>query len=109
MNCPIIRDFIAKHPHHKDLLEAVPSLMLLDLIQFMCPFGVKVGGIYKHFKGDWYKVLGFMRPSDHWDGELYVRYVQIDDIEHMSTRAISEFLENVERDDYQGPRFTLVG
>lgn len=108
MNRPLLRDFLAKYPDHKKLLDAAPGLLILDLVEFLCPYGVKVGGIYKHFKGDRYKVLGFVRDSADWEGELHVRYAQVDNVEHEATRPLSEFLGEVERDDYKGPRFILV-
>ena len=53
-------------------------------------------------------MLGFVRDSADWEGELHVRYAQVDNVEHEATRPLSEFLGEVERDDYKGPRFILV-
>lgn len=84
-----------------------PEQALEELVRFLCPHGVVVGGTYQHFKGTKYKVLGFVRPSSDWEN-LHVRYVQVDDVEHEATRPLSEFLDQVERPDYSGPRFRLV-
>lgn len=67
--------------------------------------GLKLG-IYEHFKGNQYKVLGAARDSEtleemvmykalYGDGEFWVRPL------HM-------FLETVERDDEEIPRFKFL-
>lgn len=104
---PLMRDFLARNPELAgDCLDESPAVA--RLLEFICPRGVVVGGVYKHFKGDRYKVLGFVRSSNDWR-EFRVRYVQVDDADHEATRLVSEFLEDVTRGDYSGPRFTLVG
>lgn len=96
----LIRDLMAMNP------ELTPNRIILETV---CPHGVVIGGIYQHFKGSKYKVMGFVRPASGWNGELHVRYVQINDVEHEPTRPLSEFLGDVEKPDYRGPRFRLVG
>jgi len=96
---PIIRDFLTKHPN-ADLGSFAEVL-----VKFICPRDVVVGGVYRHFKGGLYKVLGFVRPSSDWP-KIHVHYIALDDDQHEATRLLSEFLEDIPN---IGPRFKYVG
>lgn len=69
-----------------------------------------VPGVYMHFKGNTYHVLGVSENTE--TGELTVVYVpQLG--EHagkLSNRNLKMFLEDVDRPElnYKGPRFELV-
>jgi hypothetical protein len=69
-------------------------------------------GIYRHFKGNIYHVIGVAENTE--SGEFSVVYIP----QHgphagkLSNRPLSMFLETIEnhkdRPDYTGPRFELV-
>ncbi len=63
-----------------------------------------VPGIYRHFKGGVYRVVGLARHSE--TEEPHVVYLAGDG--RLWIRPVAMFLENVEREDYSGPRFILV-
>ncbi len=63
-------------------------------------------GIYQHFKGGMYQVLGIGRHSEN--EEEMVFYQQLYDDYTWWCRPVKMFLENVERDGYSGPRFKFV-
>jgi hypothetical protein len=60
-------------------------------------------GLYRHFKGKTYKVLGVAHHSD--DLEDMVVYQHLDDGQ-MWVRPVSSFLETVDRDGKIQKRFT---
>ncbi len=65
-------------------------------------------GIWKHFKGGKYLVLGIASHSE--TSEEFVVYKALDG-EHngkIFARPIAMFEERVERDGYSGPRFVPV-
>ncbi|OGI93576.1 hypothetical protein A3A03_00400 [Candidatus Nomurabacteria bacterium RIFCSPLOWO2_01_FULL_40_18] len=64
-------------------------------------------GKYKHFKGKDYEVLGVAKHSE--TREELVVYKKLYDDHAMCVRPLAMFLENVERDDYKGPRFEYIG
>lgn len=61
-------------------------------------------GIYRHFKGKLYRVVGTARHSE--TEEPHVVYLADDG--SLWIRPACMFREEVERDGYRGPRFTLV-
>lgn len=63
-------------------------------------------GIYKHFKGNQYLVLGTARHSETQE-EMVVYRALYGDYE-LWVRPQSMFLEEVEKEGYKGPRFILV-
>lgn len=63
-----------------------------------------VPGIYRHFKGKLYRVMGTARHSE--TEELHVVYFADDG--SLWVRPAAMFCEEVERDGYRGPRFALV-
>lgn len=62
-------------------------------------------GLYQHFKGGVYEALGVARHSDG-DQELVIYRSQKD--AGLWARPLAEFMETVERDGYQGPRFRYL-
>ena len=68
-------------------------------------------GIYQHFKGHKYRVIGVARHSETL--EEFVTYKHIDgkrkDESHYWVRPIRMFLEDVEVDGVKVPRFKYLG
>lgn len=66
-------------------------------------------GIYRHFKGNYYLVLGTAQHSE--TKEVLVVYVPL--YKHsgagMRVRPLSMFIEEVDRNEYKGPRFHYIG
>ena len=71
---------------------------------------VKPGQIYKHYKGDTYKILCLGKHSE--TREWMVVYERQTDIVHqgwkINIRPLEMFLEVVHVDNYDGPRFQLI-
>jgi hypothetical protein len=63
-------------------------------------------GIYEHFKGQRYEVLGTARHSE--TEEVFVSYRKLYDDYSYWVRPVEMFVGNVERDGYAGPRFRRV-
>jgi len=65
-------------------------------------------GIYRHFKGNEYRVIGIAKHSE--TREDYVVYQPMYDNpdETMAVRPLAMFQETVDRHGYHGPRFTFV-
>lgn len=72
---------------------------------------VKPGQMYKHYKGDLYKVLILAKDSE--TREWMVVYERQTDIVHqgyrITVRPLIMFLENINKDGYKGPRFEYIG
>lgn len=70
---------------------------------------VKIGGIYKHFKGSYHKVICIAKDSE--DLSLKVVYTH-EDSDEIWVRDKNEFLSEVDRNKYpnvnQKYRFELV-
>jgi hypothetical protein len=68
-------------------------------------------GKYRHFKGFICDVVGVGRSSENPEEEFVVYYHDSEDYGPRSlwVRPAAMFLENVEREDYSGPRFTYLG
>jgi hypothetical protein len=62
-------------------------------------------GLYRHFKGRIYRVLGTARHSE--TEEVHVVYLARDG--SLWIRPAAMFTETVEREGYRGPRFSFVG
>lgn len=88
-----------------ELSSLNPNILIEKLVEFLTTRGIKVGGIYKHFKGKSYKVLGLIRDADNWL-DWKVHYVEVDDVSHEAVRSIADFLGNHESGVV---RFQLVG
>lgn len=63
-------------------------------------------GVYRHFKGNLYRVLFTARHSE--TGEEMVVYQALYDQQGYWVRPASMWLESVKREDYTGPRFIWV-
>jgi len=63
-------------------------------------------GLYEHFKGGKYEVVGFAKHSESL--EMMVLYKHAGE-EESWVRPLSMFLETVERDGKIMPRFKYVG
>ena len=63
-------------------------------------------GLYQHFKGGKYEVIGVARHSENKNQEFVV-YRSLD---HgtLWVRPLAMFLENLERNGYNGPRFKFI-
>ena len=71
---------------------------------------LKIGGVYKHFKGNMYRVEGVAKHSE--TTEEYVVYRQMYGDESLWIRSLDMFLEEVDKDKYpdveQKYRFDLI-
>lgn len=64
-------------------------------------------GLYRHFKGNYYEVLGVARHSE--TGEELVVYRPLYGERGLWVRPLAMFTEPVERDGKTMPRFTFAG
>lgn len=64
-------------------------------------------GLYRHFKGNYYEVLGVARHSE--TGEELVVYRPLYGERGLWVRPLAMFTETVERDGIIMPRFTFAG
>ncbi|MDY0383367.1 DUF1653 domain-containing protein [Trichlorobacter sp.] len=64
-------------------------------------------GLYRHYKGGQYRVLGTARHSE--TDELLVVYRCLYDNNSLWVRPVVMFMENVELDGQQVPRFQRIG
>lgn len=64
-------------------------------------------GKYRHFKGNEYEVIGIARHSE--TEESMVVYRALYGEGGLWVRPLSMWNEQVDRDDYHGPRFIYVG
>ncbi len=71
---------------------------------------IKPGQLYKHYKGDTYKIITLARHSE--SGEFLVVYERQTDIAHTGWRIYarpeSMFFDHIEIDGYSGPRFEYI-
>ena len=65
-------------------------------------------GLYRHFKGDDFKVICVARHSESRDEE-FVIYQSLKYPDRIWARPFSMFTEHVSRGTYEGPRFTYLG
>lgn len=63
-------------------------------------------GIYRHYKGKTYEVIGAALHSE--TDEAFVVYRALYGNYVLTIRPLAMFTEDVEKGDYKGPRFTLV-
>ena len=63
-----------------------------------------ITGIYQHFKGPYYEVMGIAKHSETLEELVVYR----DETGDMWIRPVAMFAEEVDRDGYKGPRFNLV-
>ena len=64
-------------------------------------------GKYRHFKGMEYEVIGIARHSE--TEEPLVVYRALYGEGGLWVRPLAMWNEQVDRDDYHGPRFTYIG
>jgi len=64
-------------------------------------------GIYKHFKGHVYKVIGIAKHSETLEEQVV--YVSISDETDIWVRPATMFLDMVERDGKRFQRFEFLG
>ncbi len=64
-------------------------------------------GKYRHFKGNEYEVVGIASHSETL--EPMVVYRALYGSGGLWVRPAHMWLENVDREDYQGPRFQYIG
>ena len=71
---------------------------------------IKINGLYRHFKGNMYKVIGIANDSETL--EKIVVYVSMKDESTLWTRPLNMFLSEVDKNKYpdvkQKYRFELV-
>ena len=71
---------------------------------------IKINGLYRHFKGNMYKVIGVANDSETL--EKIVVYVRMKDESTLWTRPLTMFLSEVDKNKYpevtQKYRFELV-
>lgn len=63
-------------------------------------------GIYKHFKGHFYKVIGLAKHSETL--QVFVVYANVDNENDTWIRPIDMFFENVFVDGILYPRFEFI-
>ena len=66
-----------------------------------------IGGIYRHFKGNMYKVLGTAKHSETLETMVIYRALYGDFA--LWVRPLSMFMETVERDGIAYKRFEFTG
>ncbi|MBN2675853.1 MAG: DUF1653 domain-containing protein [Alphaproteobacteria bacterium] len=66
---------------------------------------LKIGGLYKHYKGNLYKVVGEARHSENL--EDLVLYQDLSDPSKIWARPKAMFLEDIDMDGVIQPRFKL--
>ena len=64
-------------------------------------------GIYRHFKGNLYRLLGIANHSETMD-EMVV-YQAMYGEKGLWVRPVDMWTEHIERDGYSGPRFQYIG
>jgi hypothetical protein len=64
-------------------------------------------GIYRHFKGNYYRVLGTARHSETL--EEMVIYARVEHPDDVWVRPIAMFSEKVQKDGVEVDRFEFVG
>lgn len=100
-------------PAARDIYEQLGGKLFADtalekILELALVQGVKIGGIYKHWKGKEYLVTDIVRDSEDWDCYKVV-YQEVTDARHRAERRVSWFLEDMDDERYTGPRFRLVG
>lgn len=66
---------------------------------------ITIGGVYRHFKGNRYRVEAIARHSETCEDMVVYRQLYGDG--GLWVRPLSMFLQTVERDGETFPRFTL--
>jgi hypothetical protein len=92
-------------PEDRSITESMA--LLTRFAGYFLTKGVKIGGLYRHWKGDVYRVTDVVRDADKWE-QYRVVYYQNNDPFHRADRRLEDFLGKVERAEYTGRRFTLL-
>lgn len=66
-------------------------------------------GIYKHFKGGKYKVIGVAKHSETLENLVVYEALYDNKTSKLWVRPAAMFLENVDRGGITQPRFTFIG
>jgi hypothetical protein len=67
-------------------------------------------GKYKHYKGQICRVIGVAKNSENYNDEFVVYYHPDENgKDQLWARPLEMFLENVEVENYKGPRFEYQG
>jgi len=67
-----------------------------------------VGGLYRHYKNNLYRVHGVCRHSETLEELVYYECLYENDLGKFWVRPKAMFLETVTVGNYTGPRFALV-
>ena len=70
--------------------------------------GVKIGGLYEHYKGKRYRVHGLARHSETLEQVVYYECLYENDLGVMWVRPLDLFIESVTIDGVTVPRFKEV-
>lgn len=68
---------------------------------------IEVGQIYKHFKGNYYKVVNVVTDAETQEDIIIYKSLKKSDNKTWC-RTAKNFEETVKRDNYEGTRFTYV-
>jgi hypothetical protein len=79
--------------------------LIREMAIFLLVKGIKIGGIYRHWKGPRYIVTGIARDADNWE-TFQVEYCEIGNATHKAHRPIMDFLGIHPESGL--PRFQLV-
>ncbi len=69
---------------------------------------VKVGGTYRHYKNNLYKVIGVAKHSETLEELVVYEALYDNELSKLWVRPKSMFLEEVEVDGQRSPRFELI-
>lgn len=104
---PALRDVVEQLGLALDEVNPLTP-MIEEIVNLILVQGVKIGGIYQHWKGKEYIVTDVVRDADDWDVYKVV-YQEVTDARHRAERKVSWFLGEMNDDRHTGPRFRLVG
>ncbi len=65
-------------------------------------------GIYRHFKGNEYLVIGVAKHSETLEEMVVYEALYENPAGKLWVRPLAMFKEEIERDDYKGPRFAFI-
>ena len=68
---------------------------------------VQIGKVYRHFKGNEYRVIGIAKHSETL--EEMVVYQALYGEQAVWVRPVSMWSAYVKREEYEGPRFVYIG
>jgi hypothetical protein len=65
-------------------------------------------GIYRHYKGKDYRVIGLVRHSETLEEMVLYEALYDNDLGKLWVRPAKMFMENIVKDNYSGPRFKFI-